>query len=147
VTDNRPVGNFKAVRFTTAVVNESVNCRFAFEVSFDSLGRVTSTVATPVILEGGCGSNSQFYDAWDSEGRPTHGTANGAGDPCVGQDVSIDYDDESRVVAVTQTGGTDCFAVDYAYTYDANGNVARATSGGEVVYDNTTLETQEICVD
>src|SRR6185503_19025397 len=108
VTESRPVGKFKSATYTTAVSNATLMCTFRFDQSFDSLGRLTSVVATAEMLDESCTSNSVYYDSWDGDGRPTHGTAEGVGnDPCFGQDLSVAYDDDHRIVTDTLTGGTD----------------------------------------
>jgi hypothetical protein len=148
VSENRPVGKYKSSYYGTAMVDGPVACMFRFDMSFDSLGRMTSKRATPELLEGPCDANSETYDAWDSEGRPTHGSARSSGiGECFGQDLTIAYDDAAGTVSTTLSGGSNCLDDTSVWTYDARGILIRYAVGDTVVNDYAIHETQQICVD
>jgi hypothetical protein len=148
VGENRPVGKYKSSFYSTAVVDGPVACMFRFDMSFDSLGRVTSRRATPELLEGPCDASSESYDTWDSEGRPTHGSARSAGlGECYGQDLVIAYDDAAGTVSMTLGEGSNCLHTTLVWTYDADGILIRYGFDETVVNDYTIHETQEICLE
>jgi hypothetical protein len=70
----------------------------------------------------------------------------GIGD-CVGQDLTITYDEASRTITWSQSGGTTCSERTASSTADAEGLPYRATVDHETTFDFTTLQTGEICVD
>lgn len=148
VTENRPIGKFKAKTFSNALVDGPIACMFRFDMSFDSLGRITAMRATPELLEGPCDANSETYDTWDSEGRPTHGSARSAGlGECFGQELDLAYDDAARSVTLTLGEGSNCLVGTFASTFDENGILTRYTADDFVAAEYTTLETAELCVD
>lgn len=152
VAENRPVGNYRAVVYEASFMSDTIACSFRFDTSFDARGRATSIQATPELLEGPCAGYDVSYDAWDTEGRPTHGSSDEVSAlefPCSGQDLAISYDDVTRSVGFERTGGSGegCFEVESTTIHDANGLPTLLTSNGAVVYEYTTLATAEICLD
>ncbi len=84
------------------------------------------------------------YTAWDGSGRPTVGTATGVNSNCVNQQITKTYDDASRTITTTRSGGTNCTSGISQTTYDSNGFVASTISGSSTT-TNQVVTTDKIC--
>jgi hypothetical protein len=145
VGENRPIGFFRGIRSSVWISIDTVNCGFEYELTRDEIGRLTGIIPTR-IGDTTCGVNGAVYDAWDEQGRPTHGTEYGVGiDPCQDQEVSIAYDDGNRIITRTRSGDSDCSADTDTSTYDQDG-IQTSSNVGTDSYTYVTLETAEICV-
>jgi hypothetical protein len=148
VRDNQPIGF--ATRASDTIVLTS-DCSVVHDYVYDSSDRLTATEASTT--GDSCGGPSIAYDAWDEEGRPTHGTTNGVGVlDCMGQNLQFSYDDATLSVTAAYSGGTDCRDETIGITYDADGIVVSTSysiDGGAtaVVSTFTTAGRAEICTD
>lgn len=147
VAENRPLG-WSTRRRDTLVL--SGDCSVVSEYAYDSSARLTTADASTT--GDSCGGPSIDYDAWDEDGRPTHGTTNGVGLlDCMGQDLQVSYDDGTRTVSATYSGGTNCRDETISLTYDADGIVvssAYSTADSSPVVSTFTIEERaEICTD
>jgi hypothetical protein len=146
VQDNRPLGKHTLVRSTewSLYADLGIVCDFTFDYAYDSLGRLTSIVSTPVSES--CITSDVYYDSWDDEGRPTRGIATAAIGPCSEVDVTYEYDDANRTILSTSVGvGTECESRRSQSTWDENGLVLSVSDQSGNLYRYTTLETGEIC--
>jgi hypothetical protein len=147
VAENQPIG-WTTRRSETIVLSPA--CAVVHEFSYDSSDRLASTEAMPT--SDSCGGPTVVYDAWDDEGRPTHGTTNGVGLlTCMGQDLRVSYDDTARTVTAAYSGGTDCRDETISLVYDADGIVIESsytTPGADTVESTFMIEGRaEICTD
>jgi hypothetical protein len=148
VAENQPIG-WTTRRSETIVL--SPDCSVVHEFVYDSSDRLAATEASPT--SDSCGGPNVVYDAWDDQGRPTHGTTNGVGLlACMGQDLQVAYDDTTRTVTADYSGGTDCRDETISLTYDADGIAiasSYSTDGGATAVESTfTIEGRtEICTD
>jgi YD repeat-containing protein len=118
--------------------------------TYDSTGKVTDVTTTPLSLTASpspstTGNTHYVYDQSGKLTRATDGHGN---------DVSVTYDDNGRVLTMTNQGATVRFAYSQlgkpnvltldgvgvvTITYDANGNFSRSSSpGGETVITKVT---------
>ncbi len=146
VAENQPIG-WTTRRSETLVL--SSECSVVHEFVYDSSDRLAATRASTT--GDSCGGPNVDYDAWDDEGRPTHGTTNGIGIlACMGQDLRVTYDDATRTVTAAYSGGTDCRDETISLTYDVDGIVVASTystDGGATAVESTftTEGRAEIC--
>ena len=94
-------------------------------------------------------------EAWDSLNRPTRGRANfdyGAGDTCIGHELTFTYNDEARQVTKIYQGaeGFNCDTTTLTFQFDGDGNLRLqllSWHGGEArkIRRGDILEIREVC--
>jgi hypothetical protein len=161
VQEDRPIGKHLFVRELFAF-SALPNCSYTFTPSYDSSRRV---VSEDLESDGSCTTMNTVYSAWDSFGRPTLGTRSGMvfttqglpAEPCTGQQITEEFDDEHHMVTVVTSGGTDgangnppgnCLDSTSFETFDENGiliaySVKEPSDSRSTTY--TILGTASIC--
>jgi hypothetical protein len=123
VSDDRPFGK-RTRKLETFAYSD---CIYSRDHTYDAGGRLAA-IAASTAGDMSCSISNVAYDAWDGTGRPTHGIQNGVGaSDCTGQDLSLSYDETTRTVSYTSSGGTNCLDLAESVTFDEDGNVIRAT--------------------
>lgn len=146
VGENSPLGTRRIDRTEDLVVftGGAPDCRLTRDYQYDSSMRLTAIVVT-IDPDAPCGTNEVTYDAWDPDGRPTHGIETGVGgELCAEGDMTLAYDDELRTITTTRSGGTDCPDAMNVLNHDEDG-LRTISANGPNVITYETLATGEIC--
>lgn len=134
VAESRLVGLQYSRRFARDLTGDGTE-DFEFSFEYDDMGRLERTSTD--------GEVSTTYDAWDDEGRATHGARAGQ---CAGTMLTSSYDDDARTVRDDDIGGPAGCETWIERTFDENMIITDVAYPDGVTATYTTHATDTVCL-